>query len=42
MDNGLMIQEMDGEYYKIKKWAINIQEIGNKIVNMDLVDNSPL
>jgi hypothetical protein len=39
MENGQVILEMDGVYFKIKLLDIVMSEVGNKIESMDLADS---
>jgi hypothetical protein len=40
MDNGKIMQEMDGEFTRIKIAGIDMLENGSKIGEMDLVDRA--
>lgn len=42
MDSGLLIQEMDGVFLKIKLLGIDMLEVGSKTENMASVDNKIL
>ena len=40
MDNGKIMQEMDGEFTRIKITGIDMLDSGSKIGEMDLVDRA--